>query len=679
MKPRHLLLFVMLVVCSLAMAQSVEVHSYDVGKFLKEHGQFRLYPINAKSKKKGIEEKYAISCDKIGGMVSLSGSDGSDGNIWELEDAGNGTYYIKNTKGCYLPDGSDNKDCIGKGKGKAIKAKFIYNVCDKEKGFLIEDSEYSHTYFHNVLGMRSSYSLKKQAEGYLQEPTFMFFFVTLDGKTIDDVPGAISYDFKYKNLEELFKDKVESESEAHKEPWKVLVDRIMDTKDITVQKSEWKGSDSGYVEVSGDNGFQFLRGLEAISIEKISAPIIKRMKDLENLGLEKPQNEEQIRDSIFGLIRDYAVSKLPELIEKRDSITISTFAWWLCSNRLNSFENSIEKTIVEIAEVEKDFQEHETFYRDNGIEREKLAKVNRLWAGVWYSVKDLNKVTGIDCEFNTRWTWPAVKALTKVIKPIDGYYNIRNTTLSLDGEDPHRWPIVEESFKESRTCSQWSYDIMAKFQEATGLDLRYRNFDHKKADYEKSIDESIIYSSKDDRLYIGFYLYPKREYVNDVVRFYTDHIETFPIEESKFVGVELNEAALLGKEEPIYHYLGKQSFDMAVNTIKQKAKNEDQIQEARREQINKEQTEKLNAQARQHRAALVRKYGEKAVNAIVENDQPYVGMPAGILSEYVAVLGDVGLLSGWKVLSSYGGRTVYGKGRRRCTAVNGKVTAVYTE
>lgn len=200
----------MLFVAGPAIAQSVEVRTYEVGKFLMEHGKFYLYPSKAISKKKGLEQKYAMSCNGIGEKISSQEAVGADGNLWEVEDAGDGYYYIKNNKGCYIPDDEGLDACVGKGKGKALKAKLIRNAQGKFKGVMFQKinnlyGKESRRWLNNLYGKNTDYSCidspnsayNSQDDSYLSDPNYTFYFVTLDGKTIDDVSENVSYHFKY--------------------------------------------------------------------------------------------------------------------------------------------------------------------------------------------------------------------------------------------------------------------------------------------------------------------------------------------------------------------------------------------------------------------------------------------------------------------------------------------------
>lgn len=544
MKVKQLLFLVMLFVAGSAMAQSVVERTYEVEKFLMEHGKFHLYSSEAISED-GFDEKYALSCAGIGEKISITADVGADGNLWELEDAGGDWYYIKNNKDCYIPDGNGMlKGCVGMGKGKALVVKLIRNVQDKFKGVIIE----SHigSYFRNISIKYTSYSSFKLGSIPVESSSNCFYFVTLDGKTIDDVPEKVSYKFKYASSDNWCEGWDSNRKCVFNSPSE-LVDGALDT--------QYLGANFG-----NKSHQQFVINIRK-ALGVMARPVIAKA---EEFGVELKYN---VVDSLENRAKDCAVTKLSD-ITKRDSASITMFAKWLLHNE---------------AEAESIKKKKETYIGDHVV---------------------------IFTPQNNRWAWPTFKAWKQAFKPVNGYYYICETQ-----------------------------------------------------------DGALLYSASEDMVYIGYGGY---DIVNGVLK--------SPLDKSNFTGVAMSEKAFLGQENPILYYRGKtfQSQDELSKYKEEerkieiaKAQEEDKKYEAKKE---KQRVANIKA----HYARLTRQYGNKAVTAML-NDRPYVGMPAGILREGIKTDGIFILSSGWKITSSYGGRTVYSKGRRRCLAVNGVVKSVYTE
>lgn len=268
---------------------------------------------------------------------------------------------------------------------------------------------------------------------------------------------------------------------------------------------------------------------------------------------------------------------------------------------------------------------------------------------------------GVDLR-NNKYVWPTVRAMAKVRKPVDGCIIICDEAME-EGVARTSGIDTRMTWGEEMTLDSYGHPIYSR---------RYIVNLNKPDDITIYGHRYLIYSANEDKLYLGDFYSFRPEYVPLVSGISRENV--LPIDKSKFVGLELSEKAFLGLEEPVLHYLGKSSLKEANAYVAQiQRKFDDKIQaenaqdEARRE-----------AKIKAHYANLTRKYGQKAVNAML-NDQPYVGMPAGILREGIKTDGVFVLSSGWKITSSYGGRTVYSKGRRRCLAINGVVKSVYTE
>lgn len=566
MKLKQLLLLMMLFVYGSACAQTVETPYYAVGKFLMEHGPFHLYPAGAISKKIGLEEKYALSCAGIGEKISSQEAVGTDGNLWEVEDAGDGYYYIKNNKGCYIPDDTGLNPCVGKGKGRALKAKLIHNVQGKFNGIVIQKEDESQ-WFNDLYGKKKEYScVESQNNSQFSDPNYTFHFVTIDGKTIDDIDES----YRIKTF------KFRSTNDWKEYQGKEMVDLILDTKYISITD---------------------LQEAEQHAIDKAVEPMLKRINDL---GVEPLtyDSKKSIRDSILNEIKDYAVSKLPELVERNDSTILYDVAMWLC----------------------------DVNYGDGGY---------RGFDGFSYKYG-----------FRNRWTLPALRALAKVVRPQNEYYIIRNSE-------------EYEGYKSNYSdLTQWSRDLAKSTISRGGL----------------GICEKIFYDVNTEKLYIGFFI-EDAEMSGGWSTYCSAKELTLPFDDSKFIGVELSEASLNGKEPPIYHCLGLNSSEEAHKYLADK--HNKFVQECDKRNANvaaekaKEEAKEAAAAQAQFYALMTKKYGAKAV-AAMKNNRPYVGMPAAILREWYSS-------GGWKVRESFRGVTVYGWGNRRIKAVNGKVTAIYTE
>lgn len=581
MKLKQLLLLLMLFVCGSACAQTADTPTYAVGKFLMEHGPFHLYPVGAISKKIGLEEKYALSCAGIGEKISSQEAVGTDGNLWEVEDAGDGYYYIKNNKGCYIPDDTGLNPCVGKGKGRALKAKLIHNVQGKFNGIVIQKEDESQ-WFNDLYGKKKEYScVESQNNSQFSDPNYTFHFVTLDGKTIGDIDES----YRIKTF------KFSSPDGWEEYQGKEMVDLILETKEIS---------------------FKSLLMAEQHAINKVVEPMLKRINDL---GVEPLtyDSKKSIRDSILNEIRDYAVSKLPELVERNDSNILCSVAKWLCC-----------------------VQRYKEWDQVAHYDSHKPLGEDERWGYITYG------------GFSNRWTLPALRALAKVVKPQNGYYII------LDSE--HN---IESNIHANYSgMTQWTIDLV---KNCVGTLDR---------DYSAGICEKIFYNVNTEKLYIGFFI-KDYDYLSGLYYDFSEKKLKLPFDDSKFIGVELSEASLNGKETPIYHYLGMNSAEEAHKYLADKHNRVVQKDKKITADVAAKEAKEAAAAQAQFYALMTKKYGAKAV-AAMKNNRPYVGMPAAILREWYSS-------GGWKVRESFRGVTVYGWGNRRIKAVNGKVTAIYTE
>lgn len=95
---------------------------------------------------------------------------------------------------------------------------------------------------------------------------------------------------------------------------------------------------------------------------------------------------------------------------------------------------------------------------------------------------------------------------------------------------------------------------------------------------------------------------------------------TLPFDDSKFIGVELSEASLNGKEPPIYHCLGLNSSEEAHKYLADKhnkfVQESDKINANVAAEKAKEEAKEAAAAQAQFYALMTKKYGAKAVAAM---------------------------------------------------------------
>lgn len=590
MKLKQLLLLVMLFVAGSACAQSVKETTYDVEKFLVEHGKFSMLPAKAFGKKKA--EKSILSCAGIAQPLSTAGAVGSDGQYWELESDGEGEYLMKNEKGCYLT--SNTSICAD--KARAAHVRLIGNKRSSFSGFIISSDG---KYLNDVNGSHQKFDwLACKDKSYLTDPNYTFYFTTQDGKTMDDVTPIISYHHKYNdasnwpNRDNSHRDATKAVFyEMLKNSGKGIIDVALDTKNFT--------SDDLHQAI------RFIMGEYHYAASNVDQSSVKFSMEFNPNGLSE--------DSLVAQIKDYAFSKLPDFIRSSAS---SEFTMKLKED--TAFVSMVEKVCA--GRINYVSNEYESYIEKSPSLRLKDPTPAYAVAS-WLLYKQRDYYNG-GWDLSQRWSWEAIKIMAQTLKTNDDYC------------------IISE---------KRAVDLNERFIPAKLPEIK------EAASWEFSSNQ-IIYSFTEDKVYVG-------ESYNSTGK----HFEYAPFDKSKFLGIAFSEASLSGKEAPEYFYIGRNSqAELEKDVAAYHKKSNDDWEANRAASIAKALKEKAQQEA-QIKSYLIGKYGSKAYNAM-ERNSPYVGMPSAILTEY-----------GWKVKDSFGGRTVYRYGRKRCLAINGVVKSVYTE